>query len=618
MHALLGGHERSDTLRRMSSRYRSLAAYSLTLAIATGAWLAHGLARTHDFPPLWVVGLCILACLFVWQFGVPVRRIGLISMERVPQIGLLLIFSPPVAAAICALASFLWPLLNRAYSQRSLTFAGIRALHNPAMTALMLMLAGEAYRAVGGGHPLVGFGIADIWPLIVMALVAQTVNIAVMSLFFRLDGRDVRAVLTPVYALSDVIFVPAGVLAAVLYNAGELPTFLLFVGLMVVLVLSFNSIRDVMSAVESERGPMARLFETRRALHGARHIDELGERILTETRALFRFDEFYFVLVERGQQILDVRVHERRGERLPGRSKRVDAGLFGWVAEHAQPLLVTNWTRAPDELRRRADITGKETGSIIVVPLIEDREVIGLLSVQHTEPGVYSEADLDLMRHLAEQVAAAVADARAFEDLEDYRKRLEERVAERTHELEKASGEKERLIAALRERSIKLERESQEDSLTGVANRRGFTQRLAAEMEVSLAVGQPLTLAVGDLDHFKIINDRLGHTVGDKALCEIATLMRTQCRSTDLVARIGGEEFALVLPGMTRENAAHFCEALRCAIEYHDWYMVHAELSVTLSIGVAQWDGSADVAELLQVADTQLYSAKRAGRNQIA
>lgn len=601
----------------MGSRYRSLAVYSLILAVATGAWVAHGLSRATDFPPPWVVGLCIVGCLFVWQFGVPVRRIGLISMERVPQIGLLLIFSPPVAAAICALASFLWPLLNRAYSQRSITFAGIRALHNPAMTALILMLAGKAYLAAGGRHPLLELSASDIWPLVVMVLVAQAVNIAVMSLFFRFDGRDVRAVLTPVYALSDLIFVPAGVLAALLYNAGELPTFFLFIGMMVVFVLSFNSIRDTMSAVETERGPMARLFETRRALHGARTMDELGERILTETRVLFRFDEFHFALVERGQQVLDVRVHERRGERLPGRAKRVDAGLFGWVAERAQPLLIANWSHAPDELRRRADITGRKSGSIVAVPLVEADEVIGLLSVQHAEPGVYSEADLDLMRQLAEQVAPAVADARAFEDLEDYRKRLEERVAERTHELERASSHKERLIAAMRARSLRLERESQEDPLTGVANRRGFTQRLAAEMEVALAVGQPLTLAVGDLDHFKNINDRLGHTAGDKALREIATLMRAQCRGSDLVARIGGEEFALILPGMTRAHAVDFCEALRCAIEYHDWYALHPELSVTLSIGVAQWDGSAEVAELLQAADTQLYRAKHAGRNQI-
>lgn len=602
----------------MASRYRSLALYSVTLAAATCTWLVQGLAEVETLPALWFAAAGIAFCLFVWQFGLPAPRIGLISMERVPQVGMLLVFSPPVAALICGAASFLWPFVNRAYSQGSLKVAAIRALHNASMTALMLLAGGAAYSAAGGRFPLVGLAVSDIWPLVALALTAQAVNIATMSLFFRFDGRDVRAVLTPAYALSDLIFVPAGVLAAVLYNEGRPSVFLLFIGVMLVFVMSFTSIGDVLRAAQAERSPMTRLFETRRALHGARRIDELAERILVETRALFRFDEFYFVMLERERQVLNLRVHERRGERLPVRDKRLDAGLFGWVAERAQPLLVADWARGPEDLRRRAESTGKETGSLIVVPLIESGTVIGLLSVQHTKVGVYSEADLHLMRQLAEQVAAAVADARAFEDLEDYRRRLEDRVAERTEELEKANGEKERLISVMRERSVRLERESQEDSLTGIANRRAFSQRLSAEMEMALAVGQPLTLAVGDLDHFKVINDRLGHAVGDKALREIAMLMRAHCRQSDLVARIGGEEFALILPGMTREAAVDFCERLRGAVEGHDWYTVHGDLSVTLSIGLSQWDGTADVVELLQAADTQLYRAKRAGRNQVA
>lgn len=97
----------------MASRYRALAAYSALLAAGAGAWLATELIETPAFPPAWVVALAIVTCLFVFQFGLHMR-IGLISMERVPQIGLLLVFSPAAAAAICATASFVWPLFNRA------------------------------------------------------------------------------------------------------------------------------------------------------------------------------------------------------------------------------------------------------------------------------------------------------------------------------------------------------------------------------------------------------------------------------------------------------------------------------------------------------------------------
>ena len=601
----------------MASRYLPLTLYSGLLAVGAGAWLAHGLIAATDFPAPWVVGICVLACLFVWQFGLPAPRVGLISMERLPQVGLLLVFSPPVAAAICSLASLLWPLVNRSYSQGSAKVAALRALHNPAMTAIMMLAAGHAYLAVGGRHPLDVLRAADILPLVLLAVVAQAVNILLMAVFIRLDGRDVRRVITPAYALTDLVFVPAGVLAAILYHDTSRLTFALFAGLMVILVLSFNGIGRTLAA-ETESGSLARLARASRALHGARRIDELGDRILTETRALFPFDEFYLVLVDHENRALDVRVHERRSQRLPARSKPLGAGLFGWVARHAAPVLVKDWARAPDDIRQNAEPTDKKTGAVLVVPLVDDGTVIGLLSVQHTRPGVYSDADLHLMQRLAEQVAPAVADARVFENLESYRQRLEERVTERTGELEQANTEKERLIAALRERSSKLERESQEDPLTGIANRRLFVQRLDAEIDLAQAAGQPLTLAVADLDHFKIINDCLGHVVGDRVLCECAALMRRACRATDLVARVGGEEFALILPGMSRDAAVGFCESLRVSIQSHAWRALHPELEVTLSIGLAQWNGRADSQELLEAADAQLYRAKNAGRNNVA
>jgi diguanylate cyclase (GGDEF)-like protein len=255
---------------------------------------------------------------------------------------------------------------------------------------------------------------------------------------------------------------------------------------------------------------------------------------------------------------------------------------------------------------------------VLAAPLIENGVVIGLLSVQHTPAGAYSKADLHLIQHLAERVSAAVADARVFEELEDYRRTLEERVAERTRELQDANRDKERLIAALAERSRTLERESQEDPLTGIANRRQFDQRLSAEIAAARAAEQPLTLAVADLDHFKIVNDRLGHSVGDEVLRHTAEIMRRQCRAVDLVARIGGEEFALVLSGMTRDVAMSYCDLLRRAFESHDWRSIHPQLLVTLSIGISQWDGSANPAEFLRAADVQLYRAKDAGRNRVA
>lgn len=329
----------------MKSRYAMLATYSLCLAAGAGIWLAVALRADAHFPPLWVIGVSILASLFVWHFGVQAPRVGLISMERVPQIGLLLVFSPAVAASICAAASFVWPMVSRRYSHGSVAFGALRGVHNASMTALMLLAAGQAYLALGGDHPLAALSSETVLALVAMALVAQAVNVVTMALFFRLDGRDIRRIITPSYALSDLIFVPAGVLAALLYNSGAHSALVLFLGLMVVFVLSFNSIGQSLNAADAERGPIAKLFDVGRVLHGARRIDELGERILSETRSLFGFDEFYFVLVDRDRQVLEVRVHERRAERLAGRTKPLDAGLFGWVVDTARSVLVEDWAR---------------------------------------------------------------------------------------------------------------------------------------------------------------------------------------------------------------------------------------------------------------------------------
>lgn len=601
----------------MQSRYGTLTVYSWSLAVAAAMWLAVELPEVSAFPPWWAAVLCIAACLFVFQFGVPAPRVGLISMERVPQIAMLLILGPALAAAICALASLLWPLVNRRYSQNSSRVAMLRGLHNAGMTALMMLSAGYVYTATGGEMPIESLSARSIGPLLVMAVVAQAVNISLMTLFFKFDGRDVGQIITPSYALADFIFVPAGVLAALLYNEMSMPIFVLFVVLMVVFVLSFSRIGQSAGVAQAATNPLSRVFQTRRVLHGARTLDELGDRVANETRSLFRFDEFQLLLVDESRRSLVVRSRSQGKDGRPTRTEPL-GGIVKNALERKEAVLISAWANAPSAWQECASENDKKSGSILMVPLIEGEEAVGLLRLDHHRPAIYSDADLHLLERLAEEVAIAVVDARAFEDADEYRIRLEQRVAERTDELEKANAEKERLITALRERSLALERESREDPLTGVANRRHFMQRLAAEFEVSSVISQPLTLAIADLDHFKDVNDLLGHRIGDEVLKQCALIMSGLCKETDVIARIGGEEFALILPGSACDAAIRLCENVRRSIEANDWRRVHPDLRLTISIGLWQWDGKATVSELLHAADTQLYEAKRGGRNRVA
>jgi diguanylate cyclase (GGDEF)-like protein len=162
-----------------------------------------------------------------------------------------------------------------------------------------------------------------------------------------------------------------------------------------------------------------------------------------------------------------------------------------------------------------------------------------------------------------------------------------------------------------------LTRQSAEDALTGLANRRQLDLRLAEEFGTARSRGRPLAMALVDVDDFKQVNDRWSHAMGDAVLRAVARLLREHCRDADLVARYGGEEFALLLPATDAAGAQVACEKLRAALAAHDWNGLAPGLRITVSIGVADDSGAADVDALLAAADAQLYAAKRGGKNQV-
>jgi diguanylate cyclase (GGDEF)-like protein len=178
----------------------------------------------------------------------------------------------------------------------------------------------------------------------------------------------------------------------------------------------------------------------------------------------------------------------------------------------------------------------------------------------------------------------------------------------------------EALVASDRDKTLlllQLAEQSRTDALTGLANRRHLDERLADEFMRARRYGHPLSIAMCDIDFFKRINDRLGHPTGDEVLRKLAALLQAQCRETDFVARYGGEEFCIVFIETAADDALRVCEAVRHAVEAFDWKHIHPELSVTLSIGVANLIASGGHEQLLAAADAQLYQAKYNGKNQV-
>jgi diguanylate cyclase (GGDEF)-like protein len=144
--------------------------------------------------------------------------------------------------------------------------------------------------------------------------------------------------------------------------------------------------------------------------------------------------------------------------------------------------------------------------------------------------------------------------------------------------------------------------------LTGLPNRRAWNIELPRTIERVRRTGEPMSVAIIDIDHFKLFNDSYGHPAGDRMLKEAAAAWQEQLRTVDHLARYGGEEFVVLLPHATTDQAREIVDRMRLA----------TPLGQTFSAGVATWNGTETSDELTSRADIALYRAKSAGRNQIA
>ncbi len=197
-------------------------------------------------------------------------------------------------------------------------------------------------------------------------------------------------------------------------------------------------------------------------------------------------------------------------------------------------------------------------------------------------------------------VTTIIASLRAFEyisEIKTLNAELEARVAMRTAELEK--------LAML-------------DALTGAGNRRHLEQRAEAEISACQREGKPLTVLAFDLDHFKKVNDTWGHPIGDLVLQKVVQVAKDLLRPSDFLARIGGEEFIILLPGASQAGALQIAERIRVAIAVQAIPANGNTVNITASFGIAALGEDFSLENAIARADAALYRAKNAGRNQIA
>lgn len=229
-------------------------------------------------------------------------------------------------------------------------------------------------------------------------------------------------------------------------------------------------------------------------------------------------------------------------------------------------------------------------------------EAVGTLCVMDRSPRELAPFQREALAGLSRQVVNLLELGLAHRNLTTH-------LSEREWYEQQLLGHQKELIAE----NAQLTEVTRTDPLTGLLNRRAFSVILETAIAATMFDCEPLSMAIVDIDHFKAINDRLGHPAGDRVLIAVADVLKANSGNHNSVARIGGEEFAIVLPGANATQAILLCERLRLAID-----ALQHECPITVSVGLATLRIGGSVSSLYARADEALYAAKRGGRNRVA
>jgi diguanylate cyclase (GGDEF)-like protein len=335
---------------------------------------------------------------------------------------------------------------------------------------------------------------------------------------------------------------------------------------------------EAASAIES-----ARLFqkERRRSSHLAL-LNELAQKaasvlnpnqlldsICGDVRSAFDRDLARIEVVDLQKNELVVEAQAGYGAELLGRRARCGEGLSGTAAMSREPALANSVLRDPRYVALHPGVR-----SALSLPLWYRDDLLGVLSLESFRENSFSQQDVLTLQSLADQLAIALHNARAYQSALD---------------------------------------QAITDGLTGLKTHRYFMEALDGEWRLSTRTGRPFSVIMMDLDGFKRVNDHGGHLEGDKVLAAVATLLDARSRQSNVVARYGGDEFALLMPETNTEQAEILAERLRAALEADHFLRAHG---VTASFGIATFpDHGPTQGEIVSLADSGMYLAKNCNGN---
>jgi diguanylate cyclase (GGDEF)-like protein len=343
---------------------------------------------------------------------------------------------------------------------------------------------------------------------------------------------------------------------------------------------------------------------------------ELAEKIENRTGIADALDELGTLHLERGnlgdaQECLDRSLWIKRDiNEPPGQmtTQLIRCKLF--FAQHKPDLAL----RVLQEAFELAEMVGSKTGLYQVhLALSEAHETLGDIALAFQHHKTYVRLKDEVFNESSSRTLQSLRVTRQVEKAEQEREiyRLKNvELAAVNDQLHRLDAQKSHLLG-------QLKKQAQEDSLTGLYNRRYFDECLKHAFSEALEHDLPLSVMLCDIDNFKKINDTFSHQTGDKVLATVAGLLRDSLRQNDVLARYGGEEFILLMPGSRKSAALELCERLRKRVAEYAWETLAVGLNVTLSLGIASDLSTGNHEKLTALADKHLYEAKRLGKNRV-
>jgi diguanylate cyclase (GGDEF)-like protein len=325
------------------------------------------------------------------------------------------------------------------------------------------------------------------------------------------------------------------------------------------------------------------LHELGKALTSSLELDQVLRTIMEKIDEFLRPDTWSLLLVDELRQELYFEIAIGKGsEALKDIRIKMGQGLAGWVAKAGESVIVPDVSKDTRFFAKVDEKTKMETHSIVAVPVRFRDHVLGVIElINCVGPDGFSARDMALLEALADYAAIAIENARHVQ---------------RIHEL------------------------TITDDCTSLYNARHLNFILDTEIYRSQRYGYQFSLIFIDIDHFKMVNDTHGHLMGSKLLAEIGQMIKGHCRLIDFAFRYGGDEFVLLLPQTSKENAFIVARRLHRIMRESTWLKDDGlNVRITASVGVASYPtDSNNKAGLLHLADEAMYLVKNTTRDSVA